>query len=414
MNFLTSFTDVISADLPSSLDLLARATIVLLLAIMADRWLCSRKKFLTASTVWTACLIALLALPLFSLFMQPVFHAKSNSLLPETIVYQDYDSPYAEEARSATLPAKTKLDTDLTGQEPIQLTANQVPQALGHAGNTNSQHSYTIATLFSKLNGIMIFAGLILAGYVWFVIRFIRLVAGSLFLIQSSRVVRSKPVLQLFAYLSDSIGLRKKHQLCESDSIQVPMVIGFFHPQVIVPSRLVGESNCSLRSMEAMLVHELTHIKRRDPIWNLVLEFTVVLYWFHPLVWFARNRIADLREHACDDFCIRQLGDTRIYVDTLVELATNLMAEPNRDLRVAAVRRSKLAKRIVEINKMEGCGRPYGSRFDSVFSQYSGNHNWLRFGRSFGLCDTTSGRSSPNGRVRTAHQRAASGNRETA
>jgi beta-lactamase regulating signal transducer with metallopeptidase domain len=99
-----------------------------------------------------------------------------------------------------------------------------------------------------------------------------------------------------------------------------PAVVGFFRPVVVLPSAYVAEA--SPVHVRHALLHELAHIRRRDPLWNLVCLVLQLVYWFHPLVWLVRRRLSTLRELGCDELVTQVLGrEAPAYRNTLLELA---------------------------------------------------------------------------------------------
>jgi beta-lactamase regulating signal transducer with metallopeptidase domain len=103
-----------------------------------------------------------------------------------------------------------------------------------------------------------------------------------------------------------------------------PAVVGIFRPVVVLPATLASpESGVDLRHA---LLHELAHIRRRDPLRALVCQSIQILYWYHPLVWAARVRLSTLREIACDARVIRATGAREEYRHTLLRLARPLAA----------------------------------------------------------------------------------------
>jgi beta-lactamase regulating signal transducer with metallopeptidase domain len=106
-----------------------------------------------------------------------------------------------------------------------------------------------------------------------------------------------------------------------------PAVIGFFRPVVVLPFAFVTEA--TQEHVRYALLHELAHIRRRDPLWNLVCLVLQLAYWFHPLVWFARRRLSTLRELGCDELVTQVLGrEAPAYCNTLLELAGARLAIP--------------------------------------------------------------------------------------
>jgi beta-lactamase regulating signal transducer with metallopeptidase domain len=82
--------------------------------------------------------------------------------------------------------------------------------------------------------------------------------------------------------------------------LAIPCVLGYWRPVVLIPPGAVSE--------HAML-HEFTHIRRRDPLLSLAALAVQIVYWFHPASWLIRSRLAALREIGCDADVARELGD---------------------------------------------------------------------------------------------------------
>jgi beta-lactamase regulating signal transducer with metallopeptidase domain len=103
------------------------------------------------------------------------------------------------------------------------------------------------------------------------------------------------------------------------NSAGLPAVVGFFRPCVVLPRALLDRPSGEI---EHVLLHELAHVRRRDPLASLVCLAAQIVFWFHPAIWCARRRLATLREMACDRSVARLLGDaTPAYRRTLILLA---------------------------------------------------------------------------------------------
>src|SRR5262249_42546346 len=86
---------------------------------------------------------------------------------------------------------------------------------------------------------------------------------------------------------------------------QGPSVEGVLRPHISLPlgiDRLLND-----RELDAVLIHEVTHARRRDNLIGLIHEIALCGLWFHPLVWLTGSRLAMFRELSCDDFVIRSL-----------------------------------------------------------------------------------------------------------
>ena len=99
-----------------------------------------------------------------------------------------------------------------------------------------------------------------------------------------------------------------------------PAVLGFLHPLVLLPEELVRAG--SSEELEHVLLHELAHVRRRDPWLRLLVHALLCVFWFHPLVWLARRRVAGLLEACCDATVAAVLREgTAAYRRTLLGLA---------------------------------------------------------------------------------------------
>ena len=107
-------------------------------------------------------------------------------------------------------------------------------------------------------------------------------------------------------------------RLCQSALVEVPTVIGWLRPVVLLPvSTLAGLSPAQL---EALLAHELAHVRRFDYLVNLIQTFGETLLFYHPAVWFVSHRMRVEREHCCDDAAVAVCGDAVGYARALAEL----------------------------------------------------------------------------------------------
>jgi beta-lactamase regulating signal transducer with metallopeptidase domain len=107
-------------------------------------------------------------------------------------------------------------------------------------------------------------------------------------------------------------------RLFESALVEVPTVIGWLRPVVLLPvSTLAGLSPAQL---EALLAHELAHVRRFDYLVNLVQTFGETLLFYHPAVWWVSHRMRVEREHCCDDAAVTACGDAVGYARALAAL----------------------------------------------------------------------------------------------
>jgi len=115
-----------------------------------------------------------------------------------------------------------------------------------------------------------------------------------------------------------SAGLRRAIRFLESARVITPMCMGLLRPVVLLP--LGFFANLDPLAAEAVLAHELAHIKRLDGLVNGLQCVIEVLFFFHPAVWWISRRIRTEREHCCDDAAVLACGDAVYYAETLSRL----------------------------------------------------------------------------------------------
>lgn len=103
-----------------------------------------------------------------------------------------------------------------------------------------------------------------------------------------------------------------------SRRVDVPMVIGALRPVILIPvSALAG---LSPQQLDALILHELAHIRRLDTITNILLAAVETLLFYHPAMWWVTRQVRIAREHACDDLAVSACGDAALYVEALTSL----------------------------------------------------------------------------------------------
>lgn len=115
------------------------------------------------------------------------------------------------------------------------------------------------------------------------------------------------------------LGIKKEIKIYISNLITSPLTIGFFKPIILVP--LASINLLSTQQMEAVLLHELAHIKRLDYLLNLLLSFIEVILFFNPFTKLISIQIQNERENACDDWVLQFKYNSTLYAEALLKLA---------------------------------------------------------------------------------------------
>lgn len=143
---------------------------------------------------------------------------------------------------------------------------------------------------------------------------------GGLFVVYRLRsratVLSIETVGRRLEELALRMGIRRPVVLAESMLVEVPTVIGCFRPVILLPASLI--TGLSPVQLDAILAHELAHIRRYDFLINLLQSLTESLMFYHPAVWLLSRRIRIEREFCCDDAAIEACGDRKGYAQALV------------------------------------------------------------------------------------------------
>ena len=152
---------------------------------------------------------------------------------------------------------------------------------------------------------------------------------------------------ELFDEAKNSTGLRCTVRLRLTDQAMSPAVCGLFRPVILLPQSLVQKLPPT--QLRAVLLHELTHLRRGDVWMNCAQALVQIVYWWHPLLWLANARIRRVREEAVDDSVMLVLrDDAETYAPTLLEVAKLAFNRPLASLGLVGIleSRSALRKRI--------------------------------------------------------------------
>jgi len=157
--------------------------------------------------------------------------------------------------------------------------------------------------------------------------------------------------MQIFDQTRERLNIRKKVTFYLSDKVNVPLVLGFLKPIVLFPAALAN--NLDLNQVEAILIHELSHIRRNDYLLNMVKTVVETILFFNPFVWLIGRFIQIEREHACDDLVVAFTGTPVTYAHALLKL--ELLQDKNSPaLALAATGKPQyLYQRIKRITNMK-------------------------------------------------------------
>src|SRR5213594_68754 len=174
----------------------------------------------------------------------------------------------------------------------------------------------------------------------------LRLASGGLMTRQLGRVGTSSvpdACVEAVARLAARLRISRPVRVLGSAVVQVPAVIGWLRPVILLPaSALTGLTPLQL---DALLAHELAHVRRYDYVVNLLQSVVETLLFYHPAAWWVSQQVREEREHCCDDLAVAVCGDAHFYATALLSME-RLRVTPPAFALAAAGRGGTLMGRI--------------------------------------------------------------------
>ena len=118
--------------------------------------------------------------------------------------------------------------------------------------------------------------------------------------------------------LIQKLRLTRAVRIAESALVKVPLVVGYVHPMILLPASVITGLTSS--QLEAVLAHELAHVRRHDWLINTLQVIAETLLFYHPAVWWLSSRIRHERELCCDDIALGLDVDKAVFARTLLTL----------------------------------------------------------------------------------------------
>ena len=348
--------------------LLAAATLKATVLLGFVALLCFVVRRFSAATrhlLWTLSLCAALLLPFLSVLAVwevPIFHAQISSwsptpaneltrttddaiALPEEGMQQRLEvSPQINESK----PKISDFQEETTSvAKPVPVTNPSVLSALPQQSGAMFLSKLVDWALAIWLAGALLIFSKLLVGFL----------ATSL-LTRGAVEFKNPKLIGLFSSLLSELQLKGKVKLLRSERTLMPVVCGVFRPVILLPA---SADDWSDERRRMVLLHELTHVTRRDCLTQMLAQTACALYWFNPFVWHAARRLRVEREQACDDYVLSIGTRPSDYAHHLLEIARYLQERSvfqwSQTTTVAMARKSQLEGRLLAILSKEGKGR---------------------------------------------------------
>jgi beta-lactamase regulating signal transducer with metallopeptidase domain len=339
---------------------LALATVKATLLLAFAALLCLVFRRFTAATrhlLWASVLCASLVLPFLSFIKVwdvPVLPAQL--FLPETFSPQALaqegdkalDMPMAERPRGLPVSAEESAGVQERAEFQTSTQSTRVPDASQPPLDLQKEQASIQVQLANYLLALWAAGvGLLL----------LRLLVGLLATHSLARraVEFKDPALtELFSSLRAEINSKSALRLLRSEHISMPIVCGIWRPAILLPA---GAEDWPEERRRMVLLHELTHVARRDCLTQLMAQAACAFYWFNPLIWSAARRLRIEREKACDDYVLSIGTRPSDYAHHLLEIARSMRERSvfawSQTVSVAMARRSQLEGRLLSILSKE-------------------------------------------------------------
>jgi len=224
------------------------------------------------------------------------------------------------------------------GSEVVNPIVNNLPEAL--SGGVIAD----LTAWFNNNTGLFL-----LAWALFFIVNCVKLFAG-LSAVDRLRRYKTHPVNEEWniklQQLQDILGIRQSVILLQSELIKVPVVLGFLKPVILLPVGLI--TSIPPEQAEAILLHELGHIRRKDYLVNFLQRFAEAIFFFNPAVLWISSLLRQEREACCDDIVVDRIGQKRNYLNALVSFQEYAIAHNPYAVGICS-RRQYLLNRVKRI-----------------------------------------------------------------
>lgn len=261
-----------------------------------------------AKTRYSAILFGILALPC-------VLAANLYFFWPETIVD---NSPVIE---SAALTNALNLPTDF---QPVSINPQSNSTVLWLKENAS-----TIAIIWFV--GMALFLMKVIGSFVWMR----RLTSRAL-------PMKGEAINTLLERVKAVLGISKKIQLKSSSWIKSPVILGILRPTILFPIGLI--EGLSVEEVEAILYHELAHLKRNDFVINIIINVLQIIFFYHPAYWWLKSQLDNEREYATDELALQHSEKKLPMIKALAKVQAFSMNQPA--LAFAGNSKNQVLKRI--------------------------------------------------------------------
>lgn len=347
-------TPTVDALGTSLLHFLWQGTVILIVAAVGLRILGSGTSR-TRYSIWTAALFAMsCCVPIHYAWLIHTTEAQGTSPTSDESGLAMAD---AESSRLASADARLATPVEETAAAELRMgqvsRPSQTNRSLAPAGADDPTRPAAAAGSSEFTERLMPFvvAGYLL-GSVCMLLRLLWAVAAAHVLRRTADPIKDSRLLEICAASCRQLGLKTQPVLAWSARVASPVVVGVLRPALLLPMQVLTQLDET--QLRAVMTHELGHIRRLDPIVNLIQRVVEAVLFFHPAVWYVSRQISRERENQCDDLVLAAGFDPGRYAASLVQISEwrqrmRMSNQPSTVLAAAADRPSRLRTRVLRV-----------------------------------------------------------------
>lgn len=207
-------------------------------------------------------------------------------------------------------------EKNIAAENVLLINAQQINNAIQPIKNVVVEKTYQeIFTNYFNTHASLIVA-------IWFIVlsaQFVKMIANVNYIQKIKSYKTHTPSVfwqNKIRQLAKRLQIKKHISLLESEIVKVPLLVGFLKPVILFPFSLM--SQLSAEQIEAVLLHELAHVKRKDYFVNLLQSFAEIIFFFNPGVLWISSLIRNERENCCDDIAIAHTKNKKEFINALV------------------------------------------------------------------------------------------------
>jgi len=204
----------------------------------------------------------------------------------------------------------------------------------------NAAKAATSLPHLSTVIAFVWFAGFLTVLFLW-TIRWLRIAVAT----RRAQLVHEGRELSILRRIEHVFGLSQPIVLLQSRASLEPGIFGIFRPVLLWPEGI--SKRLEDAHLEAIVAHELWHVRRRDNLFAALHMLVEAVFWFYPLVWWLGARLIDERERACDEEVVALGNDRQVYAESILKVCEFCLGSPLPC--VSGVTGADLKKRMVHI-----------------------------------------------------------------